>query len=126
ADLREPAAHATGARERIEILLDGYLDYLEADTFPGGCFFTSALAEVDMKPGPVRDRLVAFLNDWLGELESAIRAAQTAGKLAVDEDPEQLAFELEALLVLANAQHVVIRDSVPIDRARRAIARRLG
>ena len=32
-----------------------------ADVFPGGCFFASALAEADMRPGPVRDRLVAVL-----------------------------------------------------------------
>jgi hypothetical protein len=36
----------------------------------------------------------------------------------LDEDPVQLTFELEAYLLLANAQFVVRRDSAPLDRAR--------
>src|SRR5712671_5327254 len=50
----EPAASATSGLERLRRLLDGYLRYIEVDTFPGGCFFASALAEVDMQPGAVR------------------------------------------------------------------------
>ena len=122
----EPASNAPNAIERLRRLVDGYLGYVEADTFPGGCFFASALAEVDMQPGPVRDRLVGFLNDWLGQLETAIRDAQADGVLDPKEDAAQLAFEVEAALFLANAQYVVARTSEAIDRARTAIKRRLA
>jgi AcrR family transcriptional regulator len=122
----EPAAGATGGLERLRRLVDGYLRYVETDTFPGGCFFASVLAEVDMQPGPVRDRLVAFLAEWLGHLQAAIRDAQVEGDIVPDEDPEQLAFEVEAVILLANAQHVVSRDTVPIARARHAIETLLG
>src|SRR5689334_4465012 len=67
----EPASRAATGIERLRGLLDGYLHYVADETFPGGCFFASTLAEVDMQPGPVRDRLVAFLTDWLGRLEAA-------------------------------------------------------
>jgi AcrR family transcriptional regulator len=120
-----PAAGAPTASERLRRLADGYLGYVEADTFPGGCFFASALAEVDMQPGPVRDRLVAFLGDWVGGLAAAVREAQGEGTIRGDEDPDQLAFEIEAALFLANAQYVVTRASEPIERARRAIELRL-
>src|SRR5689334_23789123 len=56
----EPAAASSGL-ERLRALAEGYLRYIELDTFPGGCFFASVLAEVDMHPGPVRDRLTVFL-----------------------------------------------------------------
>ena len=125
AQVSAPAGGAATARERLDRLVDGYLDYLGQDTFPGGCFFASVLAEVDMRPGPVRDRLVAFLGDWLAQLERAVRDAQAEGALAPGEDPEQLVFEIEALLLYANAQHVVSRAAEPIERARRAIERRL-
>ena len=59
----EPAALASSGLDRLRLLTDGYLSYLEAETFPGGCFFASTLAEMDTQPGPVRDRLVAFLGD---------------------------------------------------------------
>jgi len=122
----EPASDAGGGLERLHRLVEGFLRYVEADTFPGGCFFASVLAEVDMRPGPVRDRLVAFLNGWLGRIETAVLDAQAEGAIDPAEDSGQLTFEIEAALLLANAQFVVARTPVPIERARRAIERRLA
>jgi len=121
-----PASDASGGLERLVRLVDGYLRYVEVDTFPGGCFFASVLAEVDMQPGPIRDRLVRFLGDWLAQLETAVRDAQGEGALDAAEDARQVAFEIEAALLLANAQFVVARSPEPIQRARRAIERRLA
>jgi AcrR family transcriptional regulator len=121
-----PAADATGAIEHLRRLVDHYLRYVAVDTFPGGCFFASVLAEMDMRPGAVRDRLVLFLGDWLGRLERTVRDAQAEGALDPAEDPAQLAFEIEAALFLANAQFVVVHAPEPLERARRAIDRRLA
>jgi AcrR family transcriptional regulator len=121
----EPAEGAATPRERLERLVDGYLAYIAHDTFPGGCFFASVLAEVDMHPGAVRARLVEFLGDWLGRLAAAVAEAQDAGELDRAEEPAQLAFEIEAALFLANAQWIVVRSDEPIERARTAIRRRL-
>jgi AcrR family transcriptional regulator len=126
AQVVEPASTASSALERLRRLADGYLRYVAVDIFPGGCFFASVLAEVDMQPGPVRDRLVLFLADWLARLESAVRDAQAEGAIDAEEDPGQLAFEVEAALLLANAQYVVTRTAEPIEHARRAIDRRLA
>ena len=119
----EPASQAANALERLRSLVERYLAYLEV--FPGGCFFASTLAEMDTQPGPVRDRLVAFLGDWLGQIETAVRDAQTEREIDPEEDAAQLTFEIEAALLLANAQFVVMRTREPIERARRAINRRL-
>ena len=121
-----PAEAAPSGLERLRVLADGYLRYVEADLFPGGCFFASVLSEMDTHPGPVRERLVEFLEEWLGRLEAAIREAQKEGSLAAPEDATDLAFELEAALFLANAQYVVAHGVEPIDRARRIIDRRLA
>jgi AcrR family transcriptional regulator len=125
-EVRAPAAAASTAIDRLQRLADGYLQYIEHDVYPGGCFFASALSEMDTRPGLVRDRLVAFLANWLGELETTIRAAQTEGSLDPSEDPADLTFEIEATLFLANAQYVVSHDSEPIERARRIITRRIA
>jgi AcrR family transcriptional regulator len=117
----EPSAAAAGGLERLRLLADGYLRYIEDETFPGGCFFASVLAEVDMRPGAVRDRLVRFLNEWLGTLERAVRDAQGEGAIATSEDPAQLVFEIEAAIFLANEQFVVSRSAEPIEHARRMI-----
>ena len=122
----EPALAAGTGIERLRRLVTGYLTYVQADTFPGGCFFASVLAEVDMQPGAVRDRLVGFLADWLNRLETAVRDAQADGAIDPAEDPAQIAFEIEAALLLANAQYVVTRTPEPVQRARRAIEWRLA
>src|SRR3954468_7896575 len=51
-------AEASAGLARLRALVDGYLRYVQVETFPGGCFFASVLAEVDMHPGPVRERVV--------------------------------------------------------------------
>ena len=126
AQVLEPASGAAGGLERLRALADAYLRYVEAEVFPGGCFFASTLVEVNMQPGPVRDRLVRFLNDWLALLETAVHDAQAEGAIDPAEDAGQLAFEVEAALFLANAQYVVARTPEPIERARKTIERRLA
>ena len=121
----EPAAAAPPGLGRLHALVDRYLEYLEQETFPGGCFFASVLAEMDTRPGVVRDRLVEFLLAWLGRLEEAVREAQAEGALG-GEDPAQIVFEIEAALFFANAQYVVARGPEPLERARQAIARLLS
>ena len=121
----EPTSQVEGGLERLRALLDAYLRYVESGTFPGGCFFASVLVEVSMQPGAVRDRLLAFLEDWLGRLEAAVRDGQREGTVSKDEDPAQLAYELEAMLLLANTQFSVLQNAEPIKRSRRAIERRL-
>ena len=122
----EPAAAAPRGLARLRALVDAYLRYVETDVFPGGCFFAATLMELNMQPGPVRDRLVVFFADWLQHLAATVREAQAAGEIDESEDPEQLAFELEAAFFLANGQFVVMRSREPLERARRTIERRLA
>jgi AcrR family transcriptional regulator len=126
AQVVEPASSAPNGLERLRRLVDGYLRYVEADTFPGGCFFASVLAEMDTHPGAVRDRLVGFLDAWLAMLETAVRDAQGEGAIDPADDAGQLAFDVEAALLLANTQFVASRTQEPIERARRSIERRLS
>ena len=94
----EPALRAPTAIERLRQLAESYLRYVEGETFPGGCFFASVAAEVDTHPGPVRDVAVQVMDDWLALLEQTIREAQAEGAIDPEDDPAQLAFEIEASL----------------------------
>jgi AcrR family transcriptional regulator len=126
AEVTGPARAAPTAYLRLRALLDGYLRHVTGDAFPGGCFFASVLSEVDMQPGPVRDRMVAFMGDWLVLVEATIREAQEQGDIRPEEDPGQLTFELEALLFLANAVYILDHLPISVERARTAIDRRLA
>ena len=120
-----PAAAAPTALARLRQLAENYLRHVEG-AYPGGCFFAALTAEMDTHPGPVRDQAVHFMDGWLERLEVAVRDAQAEGAIDPAEDAAQLAYELEAYLILANAMFVIRRESTPIDRARGAIERRLA
>jgi len=121
----EPASLAPDGLARLRHLAENFLRHVEEGTYPGGCFFASVAAEMDTRPGPVRDRALQLTSEWLAQLETAVRDAQAEGAIDAAEDPEQLAFELDAYLLLANLQFVVSQEPAAIDRARRAVERRL-
>jgi AcrR family transcriptional regulator len=121
----EPALAAPTGIERLRGLAENFLRHVETRVFPGGCFFASVAAEVDTHPGPVRDLAVAVIEEWATLFESAIRDAQAEGAIDPAEDPAQLAFELDAYLLLGNADFVISGSRVPVERARRAVERRL-
>ena len=121
-----PALGVPAGIARLRALCDEFLAHLERGVFPGGCFFASVAAEVDTHPGPVRDRALALVDEWVGQLETAAREAQAEGSVKPDEDPMQIAFELDAYVLLANAQYVASGDASALDRARQAVERLLS
>jgi AcrR family transcriptional regulator len=124
-EVTTPSHDGTTGLERLRLLADGFLRHVEGDTFPGGCFFASVAAEFDTRPGPVRDLAISVLNSWQQEILRAIQDAQAEGAIDAAEDAEQLTFEVNAYLLLGNAGFVVMHTPEPIERARRAVERRL-
>ena len=122
----KPALAAPTGLERTQQLAELFLRHVEASTYPGGCFFASVAAELDTQPGPVRDSAIAFEARWLALIENEVRVAQAEGTIDQAEDAEQLAFELNAYLLMANFLFVVNQEPTPINRARHALARRLA
>jgi len=120
-----PALATTApGRQRLQRLCDGYLDYVEQRIFPGGCFFVTAAAEMGGRHGPVRDRVALYQNQWRQLLSDTTRDAHAAHELTTD--PDQLSFELGAILAGSNIAAVLHDDNTIIDRARQAIRARLG
>jgi len=93
--------------------------------FRGGCFFAAVAAEFDSRPGLVRDRIAEIMKEWLATLRRAVMEAQTAGELAKEVDPTQMAFEFNALELGANWAFQLYGDSRAFARAREAILERL-
>jgi AcrR family transcriptional regulator len=122
-----PALTATPpGRERLLNLCDGFLSYVERRVFPGGCFFVAAAAELGGRPGPVHDRVALYQRQWRELLAQTARDAQAADELPPNSDPEQLAFELGAILAGTDVIAVLHADNIAIERARRAIHHRVG
>ncbi|MFN2378399.1 MAG: TetR/AcrR family transcriptional regulator [Candidatus Binatia bacterium] len=113
------------ALERLWALSREWLAYIEKGLFRGGCFFAAVSAEMDDKPGRVRDQVVHLTRAWTGLLERAAAEAVAAGHLDGDGDPAQLAFELHAFVQEANWAFQLHGEAEAFNRARRAIRRSL-
>jgi AcrR family transcriptional regulator len=112
-------------RQRLLRLCKGFLDYVEQRVFPGGCFFVTASAEMGGRHGPVRDRVARYQRQWRELLTQTARDAGAAADLPPDTDPDQLVFELGAILAGTNLAAVLHNDNTIIDRARETIRQRI-
>jgi AcrR family transcriptional regulator len=122
-----PALGATEpGRAQLLALCEGFLSYVERRVFPGGCFFVAASAELGARPGPVRDIVARYQQEWRDLLEHEAREARDRGELPPESDPVQLAFELGVILAGTNIVAVLHDDHAAIKRARDAIRRRLA
>jgi len=121
----EPTLPVDDPLAQLLALVDAFIDHLERRTFPGGCFFATTWVEFGTKPGPVKDRIMEISHGWIEHLRSLLADAQSSGAIDAGEDPAQLAFEIEAYLLLGNTEFVATGDAKHLHRARNAVARRL-
>jgi AcrR family transcriptional regulator len=126
AEVVTPALRKASALEKLTGLCENFLGHVQREVFPGGCFFASAAAEFDTRKGEARDVLAKFQSDWMDSLAALVAEAQADGVVGRHEEAEQLAFELNSMLHLANSTFVLQRSPDAIDRARRGIASRLA
>jgi AcrR family transcriptional regulator len=122
----EPALAETRGRALLAALCEGFLSYVERRVFPGGCFFVAAAAELCGRPGRLHERVARYQQQWRELLLQAARTAHERGELRGGDEPEQVAFELGAILTGTNIVSVLHSDQSAIERARESIRRRIG
>jgi AcrR family transcriptional regulator len=120
------AASAEPGIPGVIALADAFLEHLDKRVFPGGCFFACASAEVQARPGAVKDRIAAFDRRWRERFIGQLRIAQSAGTLTAGADLDQLFFEIDAYLLYAHAAFGFRADPGVLVRARDAVRARLA
>jgi len=120
-----PGLAAPRGLPRLWALVDAWLTYAESKVFRGGCFFASASAEFDNRPGPIRDRIAAIMREWIEALRLAVEKAVAEGHLARGTRADLLAFELHALSMEANWSFQLFGERDAFALARAAIGARL-
>ena len=106
---------------RLRSLVSAWVDYLVSDAFSGGCFFYAASAELDRRPGPLRDAVFATVRAGLRLIRSDLEAAVSDGDLTVGADVDQLLFELHALVQEVSTAHLMLDDPRAAERGTRAV-----
>lgn len=120
-----PALKKPRGLPRLRAMFDNWLRWATSGSLPGGCVFLGAAAELDDKPGPVRDYLVETQRDWIATLAKATRLAQQEGHLAEELVPEQIAFEIYGQMMAFHLYKRLLGDSRAKSRARAAFERLL-
>jgi AcrR family transcriptional regulator len=122
----DPSEKAPEGLGQLVAVCDLFFDHLQRHTFPGGCFFASAVLEMGTRPGPVKERVGEFQQRFIGLILGYAAKAQELGQLAADEDLMILVFDINGIILAANTSFVMSDDPAMLDVARRAVRRRLG
>lgn len=120
-----PALQAPRGPERIRALFERWMSWERDVALPGGCVFVAAAAELDDRPGAVRERLVALQRDWINVLATSYRKGVEAGLFRADVDPEGFAQDLYGIMLAFHFHSRLMGDSGAAGRARRAFTRLL-
>jgi AcrR family transcriptional regulator len=121
-----PALTAAPGLARLVAVCEAFLSYVERHTFPGGCFFAAAALEMGTRSGPVKTRVAEFQSGFAALVAGFAATAREQHELAVNEDPDRLAFELYGILLAANTTFVLQDDPAVLGLARQIVSRRLG
>ncbi|HEX4437068.1 MAG TPA: TetR/AcrR family transcriptional regulator [Solirubrobacteraceae bacterium] len=124
-EVTDPGQSAAPGATRVLALCDAFLAHVEDGVYPGGCFFVAAAAEMNARPGEIRDHIAQFVAEWLGAIATAVEQARELGEIEPQVEPGQLAFEINALLSAANLAYPLFGDPTVLHVARKAIAERL-
>lgn len=115
-----PALSAPRGEPRLRSLFEHWLRWEQNESLPGGCVFMHAVAELDDRPGPVRDALVRQQRLWLDTLAKAVRLTIDAGHFRPDVDPSLFAFQLYGIVVAYYHASRLFRDPAAKEHAERA------
>ncbi|GGP92383.1 TetR/AcrR family transcriptional regulator [Streptosporangium pseudovulgare] len=120
-----PALRAPAGVRRLFALHEARLKFYSDGVLPGGCFFFTVQAEFDDRPGPVRDRVARAMREWLEFVRRQVAEAAALGELAGSVDPDQLAYEIDALGEMVVPHSRLHEGHASFTHARRAVLQRL-
>jgi len=105
-----PALKIERGLPRLRALFSHWLEWTMSSGLPGGCIMIAAAAEYDDRPGPIRDAVIANQNRGRAISEKAVRLAIEEGHLRADTDPEQIAFEMLAIVLAGHNYRRLLGD----------------
>jgi len=123
--ITRPALSAPHGMPRLWNLIQSWLGHVERKIFTGGCFFTAASFEFDGRTGPVHDRIVEIMHEWMATLQRAVAEAQKAGHIDPRANASMLAYELQSLGLGAHWSRQLLDDPTAYTRTLSVIRERL-
>jgi AcrR family transcriptional regulator len=122
----EPAKDKPKGLARLSAICDAWIEHVTHSPFPGGCFMCTVATEWDAREGELHDEIRESWRLWLKLLAREAATAREQGELPADADPQQIAFELNAVAMALNQSLQLFDDRRAPARARRAVRRILS
>ena len=121
-----PAVREPRGEPRITALFERWLAWTKSNSGPGGCLFVAAAAELDDRPGPVRERLVDLQKGWLEMVGIVFSTGVAAKHFREDLDADEFAHDLYAVMLGFHHASRLMRDPRAEARAHAAFERLLS
>jgi AcrR family transcriptional regulator len=121
-----PAVKHPRGEPRMAILFDNWLAWTKTSSGRGGCLFVAAAAELDDRPGAVRDRLVELQKGWLETVAIVFRTGVAEKHFRDDLDPDQFAHDLYSVMLGFHHAARLLQDPRAEERAHEAFERLLS
>ncbi|MEZ5425918.1 MAG: TetR/AcrR family transcriptional regulator [Pyrinomonadaceae bacterium] len=125
AEIIKPTEDSENGLIKLYAMLDAWISYIERSIFRGGCFFFAVSAEMDDRPGKVRDLVAELTKSWVMKLESEAKLAVRLGELGNDRDVELLIFQVHGFVQEANWFYRLHEDKRAFEKARLSILQTL-
>src|SRR4051794_1596375 len=97
AEVWEPARKKPRGLPRLSAICEAWIKHVSNSPFAGGCFMCTVATEWDGREGEIHDEVRDSWRLWLKLLAREAEVARDAGDLAPATDPDQVAFELNAI-----------------------------
>jgi AcrR family transcriptional regulator len=118
-----PALKEPRGLPRLNMIMKLWIGRGTGDKAMAGALHTAAAFDLDHGDSPLRDRLLKSVTSWREILHRTVTQAVDQGHLRPDTDPDQLVFELCALMVGFLHDSRFVRDPKTPERALAAYLR---
>jgi AcrR family transcriptional regulator len=119
----EPAAGLDHGLPRLIAYLDAWIDSVATTRNRGGCFFYAVSAEMDDRPGKVRDLIADLTRGWVDALTREMKLAVRLGELKRSCDAELLVFQMHGFVQEGNWFRRLHKNSRAFEMTRESVYR---
>ena len=118
-----PAMKAPRGLKRVQAIFDGWVNWPQRASLPGGCPIDAATREYHHQPGPMRDAIVERQRILGREISKAVHMAVDAGELRADTDTGQFTFDMFGIILACYRTELMLGIDDANRRARVAFDR---
>jgi AcrR family transcriptional regulator len=111
-----PALAQPRGLPRVKALFANWMQRVTIE-LQSGCIFISGAVEFDDRPGAVRDALANSVQTWLSAMYRAVVQAKECGHLHSLADEQQMAFEIQGLILALHYEARFLKIPGSIARA---------